>query len=204
MQTVAMINNAARRIPAWLVYLTGAIPFVWLIIQLFTGGLGVDPVKVLEHRMGEVGLQFLIAGLAITPLRRFSGINLVKFRRQIGLLGFFYILAHLLVWLVLDIQLLWGQIWTDILKRPYITIGMLGFLLMLPLAITSNNRSLRKLGAATWRKLHQLTYIVVLLGCVHFVLVVKGWQIEPFIYLGLTITLLAFRMRFSPPKQLAV
>ncbi len=196
-----MLNTALRKVPGWLVYTLGALPFAWLVVQLFTGGLGVDPVKALEHRLGEIGLQFLIAGLAVTPLRRLTGVNLLKHRRAIGLLGFFYVFAHLLVWLVLDIQLLWGQIWADILKRPYITIGMLAFVLMVPLAITSNNASLRRIGAAAWRRLHRLTYAVVLLGAVHFVMVVKGWQVEPFIYLGIIVALLLLRIRVSVLKQ---
>ena len=87
---------------------------------------GVDPVKALEHRYGELALQLLIAGLAITPLRRFAGVNLIKFRRALGLVAFFFLLAHLLVWAILDVQTL-GRVWADIVKRPYITIGMVGF-----------------------------------------------------------------------------
>lgn len=199
-----MINTATRGVPVWLIYAIGALPALWLTIQLFAGGLGVDPVKVLEHRSGEIGLQFLVAGLAITPLRRFMGVNLIRFRRQIGLMGFFYILAHLSIWLLLDIQLLWDQVWADILKRPYITIGMLAFALMLPLAVTSNNLSIRKLGAATWRNLHKLTYAVVPLGAIHFVMVVKGWQIEPFIYLGLALALLILRIRIAQYRRISV
>lgn len=189
--------------PTRVIYLLGLVPFIALVVQLFAGALGVDPVKALEHRLGELGLQFLIAGLAITPIRMHLNINWIKFRRAIGLLSFFYISAHLLVWLVLDIQLLWGQIWADILKRPYITIGMFGFLLMVPLAITSNNASLRKLGAAAWRRLHKITYLAVLAGALHFVMVVKGWQVEPFIYLGITLLLLALRIRPNRRKAVA-
>lgn len=197
------VNGWSRKVPTWVIYSLGAVPFLWLVMQLFSGQLGVDPVKELEHELGELGLQFLIAGLTITPLRDHLRINLVKFRRAIGLLAFFYIFAHLLVWLVLDIQLLWGQIWGDILKRPYITIGMLGFTLLLPLAMTSNNWSVRKLGAAGWRKLHKLTYFAVLAGSVHFVMVVKGWQVEPFIYLGIILVLLALRIRPNRRKATA-
>ncbi|MFV2053806.1 protein-methionine-sulfoxide reductase heme-binding subunit MsrQ [Aliiroseovarius sp. YM-037] len=198
---VSGLNNSLRRVPAWTLYIVGAIPFVWLVIQLFTGALGVDPVKVMEHRLGELGLQFLVVGLAVTPLRKFTGINIVKFRRPIGVVAFFYILAHLLVWLLLDIQLLWGQIWADILKRPYITIGMAGFLLLLPLALTSNNWSVRKLGPVKWRKLHRLTYLAIPIGAIHFVMVVKGWQVEPFIYLAVVLALLALRIRLRMTRE---
>lgn len=204
MQAISdIVNRWSRRVPTWVIYLLGLVPFIALVVQLFAGALGVDPVKALEHRLGELGLQFLIAGLAITPIRIHLNINWIKFRRAIGLLSFFYISAHLLVWLVLDIQLLWGQIWADILKRPYITIGMFGFLLMVPLAITSNNASLRKLGAAAWRRLHKITYLAVLAGALHFVMVVKGWQVEPFIYLGIILLLLALRIRPNRRKAVA-
>ncbi len=193
MQVVQSVNTGLRRIPAWPLYILGALPVVLLVVQLFSGQLGADPVKALEHKMGEIGLQLLVAGLAITPLRKYLGLNLLKFRRAIGVLAFFYILGHLAVWLALDIQFLWGEIWTDITKRPYITVGMLGFLLLLPLAITSNNLSLRRLGGMNWRKLHKLTYLAVPLGAIHFVMLVKGWQIEPLIYLGIILGLIALR-----------
>ncbi|WP_370271664.1 protein-methionine-sulfoxide reductase heme-binding subunit MsrQ [Pseudooceanicola nitratireducens] len=186
------INQGARRVPTWVLYIVGAVPPVWLFIAGLTGGLGVDPVKAMEHQMGEWALWLLIAGLCITPLRRFAGINLLRFRRAIGLLAFFYIVGHLLVWLVLDVQIL-SQIWRDILKRPYITIGMGAFVLLIPLAVTSNNFSIRKMGAR-WRQLHKLVYLAAVLGAVHFVMLVKGFQYEPLIYLGVVLALLALRL----------
>ncbi len=128
----------------------------------------------------------------ITPLRVWAGINLIRFRRAVGLLAFYYISAHLLAWLLLDIRDP-ARIWADIVKRPYITIGMLGFLTLVPLAITSNNASIRKLGAR-WRKLHWLVYAAVPLGAVHFVMLRKGWQIEPLVYLAIVAALLAVRL----------
>ena len=187
-----MANQLLRRLPVWTVYLLGALPAPWLFYLGLTGGLGVEPIKALEHEYGELALQLLILTLAISPLRRLLGLNLMKFRRAIGLLCFFYVLCHLLVWLVLDVQIL-SQILTDIAKRPYITIGMGAFFLMLPLALTSNNFSVRKLGRA-WSRLHRLTYAAAVLGAVHFVMVAKGFQIEPLIYLGLVLFLLALRI----------
>jgi len=166
-----------------------------------TGGLGVEPIKALEHELGKIALQLLVAGLCITPLRRFAGINLLKFRRAIGVMAFVYVLLHLLVWLVLDVQIP-AQIWADILKRPYVTVGMLAFVLMLPLAATSNGWAVRRLGAS-WRKLHRLTYAVAVLGAVHFMWLVKGFQIEPILYLLGIITLLALRLRWVRKKQAA-
>jgi methionine sulfoxide reductase heme-binding subunit len=149
------INTALRRIPAWVIYAMAPLPVVWLVWQGFIGGLGVEPIRALEHELGEIGLQLLLAGLCVTPLRRYLGLNLLKFRRALGLVAFFYITLHLLVWLVLDVQIP-AQIWADIVKRPYITVGMLAFVLMVPLALTSNNASVRRLGAR-WRRLHWLT-----------------------------------------------
>lgn len=190
------INTYARKLPTWAVYLIGFAPMPFLFWQGITGALGVDPVKALEHEYGELALQLLVLGLAITPARRHLGLNLLKFRRAIGVLSFFYVLAHLLVWAVLDVQAL-GAVWADILKRPYITIGMAAFALLLPLAITSNNRSVRKLGPR-WRQLHKLTYPAVILGGVHYVWLVKGWQVESLIYMAVILTLLALR---APKKR---
>src|SRR6056297_3161098 len=164
---VDRINALARRVPVWSVWLVLLAPAVWTFWRGLTGGLGAEPIKALERELGEVALQLVILGLCITPLRRFLGLNLIRFRRAIGLLTFTYVGLHLLVWLVLDVQIL-AQIWADIVKRPYITIGMVGFVLMIPLAVTSNNLSIRKLGPKTWRRLHQLTYVTAVLGAVHF------------------------------------
>lgn len=189
------VNTAARRIPIWLVYIVGLLPAPWFLYLGLTGGLGAEPIKALEHELGLLALQLLIAGLAVTPLRRFAGINLLRFRRAVGILAFTYVALHLLVWLVLDVQVL-SRVWADILKRPYITIGIIAFVLMLPLALTSNNRAVRRLGPL-WRQLHKLTYIVVLLGGVHFVMLRKGFQIEPLAYLAAILILLALRLPIS-------
>ncbi len=196
------INGQLRRVPTWLVYLAGVFPVVWFFYLGFTGGLGPEPIKALEQELGRLSLQVLIAVLAVTPLRKYTGISLLKFRRALGLLVFFYVVVHLSVWLFLDVQI-WSQIWADIVKRPYITIGMAGLVLMVPLAVTSNNLSMRKLGAATWRTLHKLTYVVAVLGAVHFVMLRKGWQIEPLVYLAIIALLLATRYVALPKRQLA-
>lgn len=198
------INARLRALPAWPIYIAAPLPIAWLYYRGLNGGLGVDPVKVIEHQIGLWALQLLILGLAITPLRRFTGISLLKFRRAVGLAAFFYVVAHLLTWLVLDIQFLWDQIGRDILKRPYITIGMVGFALMLPLAATSFNGAIRRLGAVAWNRLHKLTYGVVVLGGLHYLMVVKGWQIEPMIYLTGIAGLLLLRFRWNRPRQTRV
>ena len=186
------LNTIARRVPTWVVYIVGLLPIPWLLFQAQTGGLGAEPIKALEKELGLLALQLLIAGLAITPARRYLRLNFIKFRRALGLLAFIYVSLHLLVWLVLDVGIL-SQIWADILKRPYITIGMAGFACLVPLAATSNNFSIRKLGA-TWRKLHRLTYLAAILAGVHFIWLVKGFQIEPLLYMAAILALLVLRL----------
>lgn len=193
------INDGLRRVPIWPVYLVGALPPLWFLWLGLTGGLGVEPIKELEHRLGEIGLQALIAALAVSPIRRFTGVSLLRFRRAIGLISFYYISCHLLVWLVLDVQIP-SQIWADIVKRPYVTVGMAAFTLLVPLAVTSNNWSVRKLGAMRWKRMHWLAYPATALGAVHFVMLVKGWQLEPLVYLAVVLGLLALRIRLPSPR----
>ena len=191
---VQTVNGVMRRVPTWPVYLLGLLVPGWFLWLGMTGGLGVEPIKALEHRLGELALQVFVATLAVTPLRRFTGVNLLKFRRALGLLTFYYVALHLLVWLVLDVGDA-GRIWADIVKRPYITIGMAGFLLLVPLAVTSTNGWVRRLGAPRWRRLHQLSYGAAVLGAVHFVMLAKTWAAEPLLYLAAVLCLLALRIR---------
>lgn len=191
---VSFINTWARKLPTWMVYIVYLLPVPYLLYLAQTGGLGREPIKALEHELGEIALQLLIIGLCITPLRQYFGLNLIKFRRTFGVLAFTYVTLHLLVWVVLDMSLLWSQMWADVWKRPYITIGMAGFLALLPLAITSNNLSVRKMGASAWRKLHKLTYVAVLLGGIHYLWLVKGIQLEPIMYMAVIVGLLMLRV----------
>ena len=196
------VNQTIGQVPPWLVYVLAVFPPVWLIWLGATGGLGVEPISKLEHELGELSLQLLIATLAIRPLREFTGINLLKLRRALGVITFFYVLPHLLDWLVLDVQIP-AQIWAEIVKRPYITVGMAAFVLMIPLAVTSNNLSLRKLGPKRWRSLHRLMYPVVVLAALHFVMLSKGFQLEPYVYLVISLALLGFRLSGFRRKALA-
>lgn len=190
------VAAVARHIPPLAIYIVGVLPSFWFLYLGLTGGLGVEPIKALEHELGLFGLQLFIVVLAVSPLRRHTGISLFRIRRALGLLVFYYITLHLLVWLFLDVQI-WSQIWGDILKRPYITIGMAGFLLLIPLAVTSNNWSVRKLGALRWRIWHRLTYPAAVLGGLHYVMLAKTWQLEPMLYLGVILALLALRLQWS-------
>ena len=201
MTSTQRINTALGRVPPWLLYIVSVLPPAWFLYLGMTGGLGVEPIKELEHRLGELALQLFIVTLAVRPLRECTGVNLLKQRRALGLITFFYVFLHLLVWLALDVGIL-SEIWADIVKRPYIAVGMAGFALMIPLAVTSNNLSLRKMGPKRWRGWHKLTYPAAVLGALHYVMLAKGFQIEPLVYLGITLLLLAARLRV-PRRRVA-
>lgn len=190
------LNTSLRRIPAWTIYIVGVAWAAWLFYLGLTGGLGPEPINALEREYGEIGLKLLVIGLAVTPLRKYAGVNLLKFRRALGVTTFFFILAHFCVWALLDVGT-FERVWQEIVKRPYVTVGMLSFVMMIPLAATSNNWSLRKMGGAAWRKLHKLTYPIALLGAVHYLWLVKGFQIEPIIYLMVILGLLAARIQWA-------
>lgn len=194
MVIVQTINQFQRKLPVWPFYVAfGLVPLWWLYLGI-TGGLGAEPIKALEHLLGLIGLQVLIASLAVTPLRTHLGINLIRFRRMLGLVTFYFIAWHFCIWFFLDVQIP-SQVWADILKRPYITIGMAALVLMTPLALTSSNLAIRKIGPVRWRQLHKLVYLVAILGGVHFVMLTKTWQMEPILYLLAIATLLALRLR---------
>lgn len=187
------VNAGLRRVPPILLYMGGIAWGGWLFWLAATGGLGVEPIEALEHRYGELTLQLIVLGLAVTPLRQWVGLNLMPFRRAIGVLAFGFLAAHFLVWAVLDVQSL-SAIWADIVKRPYVTVGMVGLVLLAPLAATSNNWAVRKLGPLQWRRLHRLVYPAAVLGALHYVWLAKGFQIEPLLYLGTILALLALRL----------
>jgi methionine sulfoxide reductase heme-binding subunit len=188
------INGRLRAVPAWPIYVIGAIPPLWLFWQGLNGHLGADPVKGLERQLGKLALQVMVAVLCVTPLRRFTGVSLVKFRRAMGIMVFVYVALHFLTWVVLDMGLLWRQMLADIIKRPYVTIGMAGLVALIPLAITSNNWSIRRMGPLAWQRLHRLTYVAAVAGAVHYIWLVKAWPIEPFLYAGAILVLLAVRL----------
>lgn len=195
MQAAATLNGALRRVPPGAVYLAGLVPLGWILWLGFNDGLGVDPVKEIEHRLGKIALWLIAGGLSVTPLRRFAGVNLIRYRRAIGLLAFAYVLLHLAVWAVLDMGMLWDQTLRDIAKRPYLTLGMGAVVLLVPLALTSNDAAVRRLGAARWRTLHRLTYPAAALAAVHYVWQGKVWMPEALIWGAAILALLGLRLR---------
>ena len=179
------------------VFAAGLVPAALLLcgaLGWFGQDLGADPVARLLHSCGKTGLNFLLLTLLITPARRVTGWNnLVRLRRMLGLFAFFYLLAHFTVYLVLDRQLDYHSVLQDIVKRPYITIGLAGLLLLVPLAVTSTNRMMRRLGRR-WQKLHSLIYLIVILGVWHYWWQVKKDIRQPLLYAAMVAVLLGYRV----------
>jgi sulfoxide reductase heme-binding subunit YedZ len=180
-----------------LLFFVCLLPLADLLRRAFgIGGasLGANALEELIHQLGLWGLRFIAVTLAVTPIRDLVGKPWpLAFRRMLGLFSFFYVLLHFLTWLILDQELLWRGILTDIGKRPFITIGFAAFVLLIPLAVTSTNGMIRRIGAARWRNLHKLVYVIALLGVWHFYWLVKSDVREPLIYLAITVALLAWR-----------
>ncbi|MCF8480263.1 MAG: sulfoxide reductase heme-binding subunit YedZ [Rhodospirillum sp.] len=176
------------------VLLCGA-PLVWQVVLLFSGGLGANPIEALTRNLGEWGLILLLVGLSLSPLRRAFGWTMaLRRRRMVGLFAFFYICLHLLSYVGLDQFFHWPTIWADIIKRIYITVGFGAFLLLVPLAVTSTHRWVKRLTYRRWKVLHRLVYPAALLGVVHYWLMVKADITEPVIFAGILAALLGTRL----------
>ena len=180
-----------------LVFAASIAPLVWLVCGAFGWlgvSLGADPVKKLEHECGKTALNLLLITLAVTPVRNLLRLpQLLRLRRMLGLFAFFYVVVHFTVYLVLDLELNWSTLGADIAKRPYITIGFTALLLLIPLAATSTNGMMRRLGRR-WTSLHRLVYVIAILGVWHFYWQVKRDVREPLIYAGILTVLLLYRV----------
>ena len=181
--------------PLW--FIACLLPFAWMLIALFElagQSLGPEPIEAMQNHLGLWGLRILLVTLALTPLRQLSGRSWwVQLRRMTGLFCLFYISCHFLNYLVLDQSFDWPINWEDVLERPYITIGVLALLALIPLGITSTNGWMRRLGKR-WQKLHRLVYPIAILGCWHFWWQVKQDIVEPLIYALILAALLGIRM----------
>ena len=170
------------------------LPLAALLWAAFNGGLGANPVEKLTHQTGDWTLRLLLLTLALSPLRQWTGVAaVIRFRRMLGLYTFFYLCCHFLIWVVADHSLAIAGMLEDIVERPYITLGFSGFVLMIPLALTSNRTSLLRLGKR-WKTLHQLVYPILLLGVLHFIWLTRADYLEPGIYAIIAVILLLHRV----------
>ena len=181
-------------------FLLSLLPFGYLVYGALTDGLGVNPVETLTHQTGEWGLRFLLITLAISPLRRLLGLAwLTRLRRMLGLFAFFYASMHFLTYIWLDQFFDFAEILQDIPKRPFITIGFVSFILLIPLAITSTKKMQQRL-KRNWKRLHQLVYVIPMLVVVHFIWSLKADYSEPFFYTLVFLVLMierAYRARYQ-------
>jgi sulfoxide reductase heme-binding subunit YedZ len=182
------------------IYIVGMAPAAWYFYCGFADRLGADPQKTLEQALGLWALRFLLTALAVTPLRRLGIINLLRWRRALGLLAFYYASLHLTVYTALDQGFDFAAIWADILKRPYIMVGMLAFAILVPLAATSNAAMIRRLGGRAWQALHRFVYAAAICAALHFAMLVKAWSSEPIAYAALVAVLLALRLLLPRPR----
>lgn len=168
------------KIALWIALLA---PLIFLLGAAYRDALGANPVEKILHETGYWALTILLITLAVTPIRKIAGIHwLARIRRLVGLFAFFYAFLHLASYLVLDQFFDWQNIFKDILKRPYITVGFSAFLLMVPMAVTSTQLMIRRLGGSRWQKIHQMIYLVGLLGVIHFCWLVKKDLRQPVIF----------------------
>jgi len=192
--SVPSIFHSPFSILHYLLFFACAVPFAQLAFNAWTGDLGVNPIDTITRFTGSYALIFLLACLSVTPLRRLTGWNdLIKLRRMLGLFAFAYAAAHFSTYLVLDHFFDWRAIGKDILKRPYVTVGFTGFVLMVPLALTSTAAMIRRLGKR-WQQLHRLVYFAAICGVIHFYWLVKADIRRPAQYGFALAILLGFRI----------
>ncbi|HEY5568212.1 MAG TPA: protein-methionine-sulfoxide reductase heme-binding subunit MsrQ [Gammaproteobacteria bacterium] len=188
---------AIAKVFVWLLCL---VPLAWLVARAFAvagTSLGANPVETVLHTLGKTGLNLLLITLAVTPIRRLTGFNvLIRFRRLLGLFAFFYLVLHFTTYAVLDLRLQWSMLFVDITERPYITVGMLALAGMIPLALTSTQKMQRRLGRK-WATLHKMIYPVAVLAIVHFLWQAKSdLDPEPLVYAGVLTLLLGYRLAY--------
>ena len=185
-----------------LVVLVALVPAALLIVRAFMGALTANPIDEITDVTGTWTLRFVLLTLSVTPLRRLTGWNvLIRFRRMLGLFAFFYGTLHFCTWLVLDQFFAWEFIVADILKRPFITVGFTGFVLMIPLALTSTTGWIRRLGGKAWNRLHKLVYVTAVAGVVHYLWLVKVVEAEQIAYAVVLAVLFGLRVWFAMQRQ---
>ncbi len=172
-------------------------PFLWILANAFFGDLGANPVETVTHQTGDWALRLLLLTLLLTPLKNWTGnAQFIRFRRMVGLFVYFYACMHFLIWFLADHGLDPYSMFDDVLERPYITLGFIAFVLLTPLAITSNNRMIRKLGKK-WKTLHKLVYLILILAVAHYLWLVKADLLEPMLYALVAAVLLLQRVNLK-------
>lgn len=198
-------TQIVRRVVKPIVFVLSLAPAAWLVYGAFWGDLGVNPVETITNQTGIWCLRFVMAALAVTPLRWLTGFNpLTLFRRPLGLFAFFYGTLHFMTYFVLDHALVFDGVWEDVLKRPYITAGFTAFVLMIPLALTSTAGWIRRLGGRTWNLLHRLVYVTAIGAVLHYFWKVKLDTTYPLYYAALVALLLGARLWKAAIKARAV
>ncbi|MBO1323710.1 protein-methionine-sulfoxide reductase heme-binding subunit MsrQ [Acetobacter sp. TBRC 12305] len=189
-----------RKLLSPVLYLAGLAPAVWSFWLGAHNQLGADPVRSFEHVLGLWAFRFLLASLAITPIRTVLGVNLVRYRRMLGLLAFAYAAMHVATYVALDLRFDFAILYGDLTKRPFLIFGMLAFIALLPLAATSNTRSIRALGR-NWQRLHRLVYVALIAASLHFLMAFKTWHMDALVYVGLGGVLLLLRLARAPWRR---
>ncbi len=188
-----MMKSTAQKLKP-VVFIASLLPLAWLVFAVFTDNLGANPIEAITRSLGDWSLRFLLLTLLATPLRRAMGWSWpILYRRMIGLYAFFYALLHLSSYIVLDQFFYWPDIWADIIKRPFITVGMISFILLIPLTLTSNRYSFRRLGK-NWQRLHRLVYVITAGVILHFFMMQKVADMESVTYLFIFILLMLARL----------
>jgi sulfoxide reductase heme-binding subunit YedZ len=177
------------------IFILCLVPFAVLIWRSLHSELGANPVEFLQHATGDWTLRFLIFTLCITPLRKILNLSeLIRFRRMLGLFAFFYVCLHFLTYIGPDQSFNLSSVWKDVFKRRYITVGFTGFVLLIPLAITSTAGWIRRLGGKRWQQLHRLVYVAAVCGVIHYYWLVKSAVIKPLTYGAIVVVLLLWRV----------
>jgi sulfoxide reductase heme-binding subunit YedZ len=188
---VALRSRVALKVVVWAVALA---PLAALLYGYWTDDLTVNPIEYVTRELGETALRLLLASLALTPLRILSGLGWpVTLRRLLGLFAFFYVCLHFAVWIVLDHFFDWRTMADDIVKRPWITVGVAALLLLVPLAATSTTGMIKRLGGVAWRRLHRLVYVAAVLGVLHYIWLAKKVLVQPWVYAAVLAMLLGIR-----------
>ena len=188
-----------------LIFINSLVPLALLAWDGFRGNLGANPIEFFLRTTGVLTLVFLLVTLLVTPLRKIFGWNeLIKYRRMLGLYAFFYVCLHFITYVGFDRSLSISSVLTDIVQRPFIAVGMLAFFLLIPLAVTSTNKMIKRLGGKRWAKLHKLIYPIAILGVIHYWMIVKSDIFYPLLFGLILAVLLGYRVYADKPKMLTI